>query len=272
MSETGSTPRVVVVGAGAAGTLTRHPPGPGRDAAREPARRRRHRPRADRCGRGVAFGTPRRAPAQRPGLRMSALPEDPGHFVAWLGRQGDGAHAIRTRSLPDREFARYLDETLDPRLAAAEGWSRVRHVRGPATGGIRRHRVGGPHHAGTLGRRATRSWWPRACRRWAALGALDAHRLSVFVPDPWAAGALDVVRRDRTGPADVLVVGTGLTMVDVVLSLSGEENRPDRRLHAVSRTGGSRVRTPGRAEAGRIPDITDWGDDLDTLVERSART
>src|SRR3712207_8773474 len=51
-----------------------------------------------------------------------------------------------------------------------------------------------------------------------------------------SAGALDVVRRDRSGPPDVLVVGSGLTMVDVVLSLSGADARPTRRLHAVSRS------------------------------------
>jgi hypothetical protein len=32
-----------------------------------------------------------------------------------------------------------------------------------------------------------------------------------FVPDPWAPGALETVRRASVGPADVLLVGTGLT-------------------------------------------------------------
>ncbi|MCC3771666.1 lycopene cyclase, partial [Streptomyces sp. UNOC14_S4] len=51
-----------------------------------------------------------------------------------------------------------------------------------------------------------------------------------FVPDPWAPGALD-------GPLasgdDVLLVGTGLTAVDVALTLG----RQDRTVHAVSRGG-----------------------------------
>ena len=58
-----------------------------------------------------------------------------------------------------------------------------------------------------------------------------------FVPDPWAPGALDVVRRDRAGLGDVLLVGTGLTMVDVAFSLTDDRNRADRVVHAISRTG-----------------------------------
>ena len=52
---------------------------------------------------------------------------------------------------------------------------------------------------------------------WAPAALRDS---AFFVPDPWAPGALDVVRRDAAGPADVLLVGTGLTMVDVVLARS----------------------------------------------------
>ncbi|MFI6146647.1 FAD/NAD(P)-binding protein [Streptomyces sp. NPDC051109] len=51
-----------------------------------------------------------------------------------------------------------------------------------------------------------------------------------FVPDPWAPGALD---RVAAAGDDLLLVGTGLTMVDVALALA----RPGRVLHAVSRHG-----------------------------------
>ncbi|GAA3205702.1 hypothetical protein GCM10020256_01230 [Streptomyces thermocoprophilus] len=50
-----------------------------------------------------------------------------------------------------------------------------------------------------------------------------------FVADPWAPGALD----GPAGEGDVLLVGTGLTMVDVAGTLA----RPDRVVHAVSRHG-----------------------------------
>jgi uncharacterized NAD(P)/FAD-binding protein YdhS len=53
----------------------------------------------------------------------------------------------------------------------------------------------------------------------------------VYVADPWVDGALDEARRD----GQVLIVGTGLTMVDVALSLGEVEDGP--RVRAVSRHG-----------------------------------
>lgn len=51
-----------------------------------------------------------------------------------------------------------------------------------------------------------------------------------LVTDPWSEGALETVRPD----GDVLVLGTGLTMVDVALQLTGDGTR---RVHARSRLG-----------------------------------
>lgn len=62
------------------------------------------------------------------------------------------------------------------------------------------------------------SWAPEALRRSPS-----------FIADPWAPGVLRTVPDD----GDVLLVGTGLTMVDVSLVL----DRPGRVLHAVSRGG-----------------------------------
>ena len=75
---------------------------------------------------------------------------------------------------------------------------------------------------------------PPVGHRWAPHSLRES---AFFVADPWQPGALDVVRRDQAGPRDVLLVGTGLTMVDVALSLSGPDSRPGRVLHAVSRSG-----------------------------------
>ena len=84
-------------------------------------------------------------------------------------------------------------------------------------------------------------------------------RSPFFIGDPWAPGALDVVARDQAGPADVLVVGSGLTMVDVALSLSGRNCRPDRVLHAVSRHGRLPGDARGHAQARRDPRHLDVG-------------
>ncbi|NPD69867.1 FAD-dependent oxidoreductase (plasmid) [Lichenicola cladoniae] len=52
-----------------------------------------------------------------------------------------------------------------------------------------------------------------------------------YVPDPWAPRALDGIDPDRL----VVLVGTGLTMVDTVMRLRGEGHRGQ--IHAVSRRG-----------------------------------
>ncbi|UUZ60266.1 FAD/NAD(P)-binding protein [Nocardioides sp. B-3] len=95
-------------------------------------------------------------------------------------------------------------------------------------------------------------------------------RSPFFVADPWAPGALDVVRRDAAGPGDVLLVGTGLTMVDVVLSLTRPGARPDRRVLAVSRTGELPATHADELQLAAIPDVGDWGDTLASLRESVA--
>lgn len=271
-------PVVVVVGAGAAGTLT------ALHLVR--ASGRRSTPLevllvdpADRWGRGVAFGTPEEEHLLNvPASGMSALPEDPGHFVAWAGSQGlHGRDGLGTPCDPSaflsrRRFGLYLDDTLTHELAASDGPAVLRHLRDEARGVARS--ASGWEVLTRSGRvldadaivvatglpQVGWSWAPRALRRSA-----------FFVADPWAPGALDVVRRDRTGPSDVLVVGTGLTMVDVVLSLTGDGSRPDRRLLAISRSGRlprAHLVTPKLAA---IPDITDWGSGLDGFIERTER-
>ncbi len=53
----------------------------------------------------------------------------------------------------------------------------------------------------------------------------------LFVPDPWAADAFDGISKD----APILLLGTGLTMVDIALKLSAEGHKGS--LHALSRRG-----------------------------------
>jgi uncharacterized NAD(P)/FAD-binding protein YdhS len=124
---------------------------------------------------------------------------------------------------------------------------------------------------------------PVAGHAWAPA---DLSASAFFVPDPWAPGALDVIRRDRTGPGPVLLVGTGLTMVDVALSLAGSTDgstagstdgstdggeRADRVLHAISRSG-RLPRTHSRGpKLAAIPDVSDWEPTLAGLRRRVAR-
>ncbi|UUZ60267.1 FAD/NAD(P)-binding protein [Nocardioides sp. B-3] len=140
MSESLKRPQVVVIGAGAAGTpvaihLARnaHQRGTSVDLVLvDPA---------DRAGRGTAFGTTDDEHLLNvPAAGMTALPQDPGHFVAWR------APGPRLRSVPGRLRAASPVRALprrDPRRHARHGG---RHrlsasrplVRGRGAAGVRR--------------------------------------------------------------------------------------------------------------------------------------
>jgi uncharacterized NAD(P)/FAD-binding protein YdhS len=217
----------VVIGGGGAGTLT---------AARlldEAARRRRAvsvtvvEPRAE-LGRGVAFSAADgRHLLNVPAFKMSAYPEDGGHFLDWMCAQG---HDVDEADFVPRQwFGRYLEELL----AAAElraGRASLNRLCGRV---VDLSLIGERCRVmlddgdllvadavvlalGHLG--VDLSWAPAALR--------DSSR---FVADPWQPGALDAVPSD----GDLLLVGTGLTMVDVLVAV----DRPDRVVHAVSRHG-----------------------------------
>ncbi|MGW7545341.1 FAD/NAD(P)-binding protein [Streptomyces sp. NPDC054770] len=222
---------VAIVGAGAAGTLT---------AVQlcETAHRRRTPldlvliDPAPEAGRGTAYAT--RDPRHRlnvPAGNMSAYPDDPGHFVRWLCRHGEPAvtgadFATRYR------YGAYLADTLGQALVRAHGTVAVRRLRtraesctGTPDGRVELHLAdGGPLPVdsavlatGPAG--ASAGWAPPAL-----------HASPRFIAAPWVPGALDPV---RDSPDDVLLVGTGLTAVDLALTL----DRPGRTVHALSRSG-----------------------------------
>jgi uncharacterized NAD(P)/FAD-binding protein YdhS len=269
MQDDRPTPRVIVIGAGASGSLT----------ALHLARAARRRdsslevvlvdPALHRA-RGTAFGTgdPQHLLNVAAG-GMSALPEDPGHFVAWRARQHPELMTEPGVFAPRVDWGRYLDETVGQAFAPGDGVS-LRHLRVRATG-IRRDDSGivvgtddgrvvqGNAVVLATGERPPGFGWAPD----------QLQRSAFFVPDPWAPGAIDVVRRDAAGPPDVLLVGTGLTMVDVVLSLTGPSQRPDRLLHAVSRHGRLPERHADELQLAAIPEIDDWGTSLEGYRARA---
>ncbi|GAA1942837.1 FAD/NAD(P)-binding protein [Kitasatospora viridis] len=215
---------IAVVGGGAAGTLTalrllHHAAVPVRIWLINPGP----------AGRGLAFGT--EAPHHLlnvPAGRMSAHRDDPGHFTRWLGDRA-GEHDFVPRGL----FGRYLADSLAEAGHRADAPDLIRvhdrvvglTHRPAATGAPLRLRLAGGQSLDfaaavlALGNFAPgTAWAPPALRDSAA-----------FLADPWTPGALDAVPEDR----DVLLVGTGLTMVDMALSL----RRPGRVVHALSRHG-----------------------------------
>jgi uncharacterized NAD(P)/FAD-binding protein YdhS len=226
MSESTPEHRIAIIGAGAAGTMTairllQH-------GSRVPVRILLVDP-APAVGRGVAYGTgDRRHRLNVPAGRMSADPNQPLDFVAWLALS-PGRSAGPDDYVPRAAFGSYLADCLaraeQPGGAAAltRVHARVTELCGDQAGARLRLDSGMAVDVDAavlaLGVFAPGCGWaPEVLRRAAE-----------FVADPWAPAALAAVPE----APDVLLVGTGLTMIDVALSL----DRPHRVLHAVSRHG-----------------------------------
>ena len=199
-------------------------------------------------GNGVAYGAAH--PSHLLNVRagnMSAFPDDPGHFVRWLAARGvaDAAGAF----IPRLTYGAYLRELLD--AARQSAGDRLAVVCGDVENVI--------HDAGVRLELADAA---PICADVAvlALGNLPPHTPPGIVPDalppgsyagdPWSPGALP----DADDRGTVLVIGTGLTMIDVALSLEAKGFAG--RIVALSRRG----LTPHPHQAG--------GTAPDTLKER----
>lgn len=232
---------VAIVGAGAAGALV---------AIHVcEAAARRHVPLdlvlidpAPEAGRGAAYATT--DPRHRlnvPAGGMSCYPDDPKHFVRWLCHHGEpdvtpADFATRYR------FGAYLADTLGQAITRAHKTVAVRRLRTKATrctwtgseSALLHLADGRTIEAGGV----VLATGPAAARcDWASEELRASGRL---IADPWAPGALDAVLADDQ---DVLLVGSGLTAVDLAVCLE----RPGRTVHAVSRGGRlprSHVATP----------------------------
>ena len=85
-------------------------------------------------------------------------------------------------------------------------------------------------------------------------GVGDAVDPSSFVNNPWGAEAKVAVERLVTSGGDALILGTGLTMVDMVLSLDAAGHQG--RIVALSRRGQiPRAHAPHDAQAVEIGDV-----------------
>jgi uncharacterized NAD(P)/FAD-binding protein YdhS len=181
-------------------------------------------------GRGAAYRTgDRRHLLNVVAGRMSADPDRPDDFVRWLGERYPEL-ADPTGYVPRQVYGEYLADHLDAAAARSSGRLRRVHDRvvgiepAPDGGGLVFALGSGDTLAVDAGVLAVGNLPPD--RAWAPPGLCASRR---YVADPWAPEALDAVPAD----GDVLLVGTGLTMVDVAVALAA----PGRVLHAVSRHG-----------------------------------
>lgn len=181
--------------------------------------------RTPHFGLGVAYSTPfdgHRLNVRS--ARMSAVADEAGDFVRWL----EAYHpewAEPDGFAPRRLFGLYIQDRLKRVETTFPGCieRRVADVVSIEADGVT---LGdGRRLAARAIVLATGNPAPKTTRRNAAGG------LSRIVPDPWAPEALESIGRDD----DILILGTGLTMVDMVLALEGRGWRG--RATAVSRRG-----------------------------------
>lgn len=216
---------VLVAGGGAAGVLAalhllRQPGAPLRVALVE-----RGTP-----GEGIAYGTDRPEHVLNViAKRMSAFDDVPDDLVRFLAAgDADAADKLGQRFVARRDYARYLATRLDEAVRAMP--AALTHVRGDVVDLVR----GGASYVATL----ADGTLLQARAVVLALGntlrklPVDTGALAPGVAiEAWDAAAIAAIRRD----ADVCIVGSGLTMVDVLATLDAIGHAG--RVHVLSRHG-----------------------------------
>lgn len=176
------------------------------------------------AGRGVAYGTRRPEHLLNVAARnMSAFPDHPGHFLDWLRTRSEYADlpevVLRESFLPRRVYGDYLRAVALTYLAPVD--SRLPVVVEPVedTAADVAAGPGGAVVSLASGRviEAARVVLATGNRRPAPLPAADAPFCHpAYVDDPWADWEGRLTHPER----DAVLLGTGLTMVDVFLTLS----------------------------------------------------
>lgn len=217
-------PSVVIVGGGFCGAmvaanLLRHAEEPMRIILVDPG---------SRLGGGAAFGDGEAEHVLNvPACRMSAWADDADHFVRWASARLEGVD--RHSFLPRRLFGAYVEATLDDAVENAVQGVTFEHRRATAGAIVRRGdgalllstsdgMIDADEIVVAVGH--SRPATPQA------FAGLDRSS-SRLIRDPWRSGSLDGI-----GPEErVLLVGTGLTMIDAATWL---HRRGCRRLTAIS--------------------------------------
>jgi uncharacterized NAD(P)/FAD-binding protein YdhS len=214
---------VAIVGGGASGTLVavqllRQACGPWRIALIE---------RTGALARGLAYGNAEPCHLLNvPAGSMSALPDEPDHFVRW-------SRAAPDEFVPRAIYGEYLEATLAAAHARAAPGVSLLLVPGEAVAAraLPESVSVGLRDGGAIEARA------------AVLALGNFPTVDLAVPDgglyaselyrrsPWHPGSLDGMDPD----ADVLLLGSGLTMVDAALALQRRAHRGT--VHALSRHG-----------------------------------
>lgn len=197
-------------------------------------------------GKGVAYSTTAKAHLLNvPAGNMSAFPDQPQHFVEWAKKRDS---SVKDGSfLPRTWYGEYLSEICADH---ARRFS-LTVVRGEANDlqendeGVVIHLIDGrtiPVGRAVIAGSNFAPSNPGIEPMW----LLDSPR---YVRDPWASNVLAEMSRDEP----VLLIGTGLTAIDVALQLQAQGH--EAQIHAVSRRGlmPQPHRAPGRQQKASIP-------------------
>ena len=168
-------------------------------------------------GRGPAYATGNSSHLLNvPASKMSAFHGDPPHFLAWLRRHGDWAAVEPDTFVPRHVFGSYVRHLLNAEIKG-DTLDRLTLVRGDV--------MDITLEADGLRICLDRERLLHADRAVLAVGNFPPapppvadpsfYDTCLYRPDPWAPDTL----ADLAPEAPVLLIGTGLTMVDTVISL-----------------------------------------------------
>jgi uncharacterized NAD(P)/FAD-binding protein YdhS len=251
----GMSRRIVIIGAGFSGTLTAI------HALRTGTAHVTLIERASRFGPGLAYSTVNPAHLLNvPAGNMSALDDQPGHFLKFAQQKDAGI--VGGTFVPRGWYGEYLE-----RLLGEAAGPTLRRVQGEVVAVERRGggfavRVGGmdAHIEADAVVLALGNAEPPAIP--GADGEVLSHPR--YIASPWRPDALDAVLPDEP----VFIVGSGLTMVDVVLALHARDHAG--RIMAVSRHGllPRPHRSPSKPPVHRDPpaDLSTWDGSTRELV------
>lgn len=216
---------IVIVGGGFSGTMTAV------HLARLGLRDIALLERREQPGQGVAYGTSLPCHLLNvPAGKMSALAAEPGHFVAWL-RANSPEHADSSAFVPRPVYARYLQSLLQSHPAIRILRDEAVAIQRTDSGLLVETRGGDALPADrvvlALGN------FPPANPRVSTPGFYSSRR---YVAWAWAPHTYEGLE-----PADaVLLIGSGLTMIDKALALLHRGHRGP--IHVISRRGLSPIR------------------------------
>ena len=156
---------------------------------------------------------------------MSALPDDPDHFWRWLSTHDNGQPCCPDPYcfVPRRLYGDYIASLIEPFIATDQGETRLTILRdeciavSEGRNGVTVSLADGSRCVGDIAVLAT--------------GHDAATARSAWHADPWISPSVSAFGKD----APVLILGTGLTMADYVLTLLREGHRGP--IVAISRRG-----------------------------------